>query len=213
MKINLEILDSAYLLGEKSIEGLRTKELVPKMVLRRRLTKAAKIVVELCDKVGFYDGRIISGSSYGELGVTENILNSIKNDEAISPTDFQNSVHNIAVSYLSILQENKNEIVTLSCGEDTANSILKTGPIKAMDGDEILLVGFEALDIECIDEVNKCIDFLEIGVALRVKISDEKATCKVEKSTLEGIPTSMSELLYLAQNHDKNAKHIVEIEF
>ena len=38
LKINLEILDSAYIYAPKVIDDLHTKELVPKMLLRRRLT-------------------------------------------------------------------------------------------------------------------------------------------------------------------------------
>ena len=51
-----------------------------------------------------------------------------------------------------------------------ALNILKSGAIKALDGDTLLLIATEALDIENIDEVNNCIDFLESGVALKVKL-------------------------------------------
>jgi len=212
VKINLEILSSAYLLGEKSIQNLRTKELVPKMMIRRRLTNGAKIVVELQDMVGFKDGRIINGTAYGELEVTSRVLDAIKDNEQISPTDFQNSVYNTAVSYLSILSQNRHEITTLSCGDKTSKSVLKTGAIKALDGDEIFLVCFETINIEKIEQVNSCIDFLESGVALKVRVTDKKANIKVEKSKTKGIPHSISELLHVAQISKKIENPVLEVQ-
>jgi len=211
MIVNLEILSSAFLLGKKSVENLHTKELVPKMILRRRLTRGAKILVELQNMVDFKDGRVICGSAYGELGVTAKILESIKDKQAISPTDFQNSVYNTAVSYLSILSKNQNEIATLSCGDNTARSVLKMGAVKALDEDEILLVCFETINIENIEQINSCIDFLESGVALKVRVTDKKANIKVEKSKTKGIPKSISELLYVAQTMGKIENPVLEV--
>lgn len=212
MKINLQIISSAYLLGEKSIETLRTKELVPKMIIRRRLTRAAKLLVELQDLVAFKNGRIICGSAYGELAVSAKILQAIKEDEPISPTDFQNSVYSTAVSYLSILSKNQNEILTVSSGENTAKAVLKAGAVKALDGDEILLLCFETMDIENIEEANHCIDFLEGAVALKVKVTFQKANIKVVKSDTKGVPNSISELLYVAQISQKLQSPILEVE-
>ncbi|MDD3324030.1 MAG: beta-ketoacyl synthase chain length factor [Sulfurospirillaceae bacterium] len=213
MKINLEILSSAYLLGEKSIDTLRTKELVPQMMIRRRLTRASKIAVELLARVEhFQGGRVMFGSSFGELETTANILHAIKDAQPISPTDFQNSVYNTAVSYLSILNNNQNEILTLSSGDKTSLNVLKMGALKALDGDVILLMCVESLDISNIAEVNKCIDFLESGVALVVRVSDKKATMSLQKSELLGIPNSISQMLHVAQKAEELQNPIVEIE-
>lgn len=212
MKVNLEILSSAYLLGEKSIELPRIKELVPQMMVRRRLTKAAKICVELLNSVEpFEGGRILCGSSFGELETTANILNAIKDEQPLSPTDFQNSVYNTAVSYLSILYHNHNEILTLSCGDKTALNVLKAGALKALDGDILLLLCFETLDIAGIEQVNHCIDYLESGVALVVRVTEEKATLKLQKSELAGVPNSISEMLHVAQNAPKLERAIIEV--
>lgn len=211
MKINLQIVSSAYLLGEKSIETLRTKELVPKMIIRRRLTRAAKLLVQLQDLVAFKNGRIICGSAYGELDVSAKILQAIANHEPISPTDFQNSVYSTAVSYLSILSQNQNEILTVSSGENTAKAVLKAGAIKALDGDEILLACFETMDIENIEEVNHCIDFLESAVALKVRVTSQKANIKVAKSVTKGVAHSISELLHVAQIAPNIQNPILEV--
>jgi hypothetical protein len=212
MKVNLEILSSAYLLGEKSLELPRIKELVPHMMTRRRLTKAAKMCVELLNSVEqFEGGRIICGSAFGELETTANILNAIKDEQPLSPTDFQNSVYNTAVSYLSILYHNQNEILTLSCGDKTARSVLKAGALKAMDGDILLLLCFETLDIAGIEQVNHCINYLESGVALVVRTTKDKATLNLQKSSLVGVPNSISEMLYVAQNAPALERAIIEV--
>ena len=214
MKINLEIIDSAYIYGHKSIEELNTKELVPKMVTRRRLTRASKIVIYLSDKVSFEDGRIIYGSSFGELSATANILNSINDETMISPTHFQNSVYNTSVSYLSMLKTNKNEIMTISSGDKTSLNILKSGAIKALDGDTLLLIATEALDIENIDEVNNCIDFLESGVALKVKLSTKDANIDFmdNLNNDKKFPLSLIHMINIASEVKENQENIIEIE-
>jgi len=213
MKVNLEILSSAYMLSEISIDTPRIKELVPQMMVRRRLTKASKICVELLSRVEHFEkGRILCGSAFGELETTANILNAMKDEQPISPTDFQNSVYNTAVSYLSILYHNQNEILTLSCGDKTALAVLKAGALKALDGDVLLLLCFETLNIAGIEQVNHCIQYLESGVALVVRVTEEKETLSLQKSELKGIPKSISEMLYIAQNAPKLAPVIVEVE-
>ena len=211
MNINLQIIASAYLLGEKSIDKLRTKELVPKMLIRRRLTRAAKLLVELQDMVAFKNGRIVCGSAYGELGVSADILNAIKEDEPISPTDFQNSVYSTALSYLSIVSENHNEMLTISSGENTAKAVLKAGAVKALDGDEMLLLCFETIDIQNIQEINHCIDYLESAVALKVKVTSQNANIKVAKSATKGVADSISELLHVAQISQNIQNPILEV--
>lgn len=212
MKINLEILDSAYVYAPQEIEVLHTKELVPKMMTRRRLTRAAKIAVYLADKVSFVKGRIVYGSSFGELDVTAKILDAINKNEAISPTHFQNSVYNTAISYLSMLSNNENEMMTIASGDNTSENILKAGAIKAMDGDILLLIGTETLNIEKIEEVNACIDFLEVGVALKVKVTQEDATIDMSSvQHTEATPASLFHMLNVAKAIHSDKTNIIEV--
>lgn len=206
MKINLEIIDSAHLSHKVEISNLRIKELVPKMVFRRKFTRAAKLVVEASDKVGFKEGRIVYGSAFGELNSSTRILNSILNDDMISPTDFQNSVYNTAVSYLSILNNNKNEIMAISSGDETSDKILKVGAIKALDGDEILLLATETMNIKNIEQINKCIDTLETVVALKVRVTKKKETLKLDVNNKSKYPKSICKLIKIAEQFDKNKK-------
>ncbi|MFA6742158.1 MAG: beta-ketoacyl synthase chain length factor [Arcobacteraceae bacterium] len=212
MKINLEILSASYLFGEKEVANLNTKELVPAMILRRRLTRASKLIIELMANVDFKEGRIIYGTSFGELLATSNILNAILENDILSPTDFQNSVYNTAVSYASILFKNTSEILTISSGEETSLKVLKVGAIKALDEDEILLVCCETLNINNIEEVNHCIDFLESAVALKVKISKEKATINFENIQNNSYPKAIEHILHIAKNFKNDTKNIIEVE-
>ena len=213
MTINLEILQSAYIYGVQQIDNLNTKELVPKMMTRRRLTRAAKIVIDLAHEVDFSNGRIVYGSSFGELSATANILNSIALREPISPTYFQNSVYNTAVSYLSMLKGNTNEIMTLSNGDRTSLNILQAGAIKALEGDTLLLIATETLNIDNIDQVNNCVDFLECGVALKVHITQEKETLDLNdvRNDLK-FPEAIKHMIYIAQNMDTTASTVIKIE-
>lgn len=211
MKINLEIVEAACVYAKESIEDLNTKALVPKMVIRRRLSRASKIALYLSSKVSYTDERIVFGSSYGELPSTENILNSISKKEPISPTQFQNSVYNIPVSYLSMLSNNTNEIMTISSGDKTALNTLKMGAVKALDGDEILLMVVEALNVDAVKQVNKCIDYLECGVALKVRVCTQIPTLQIKNNNTLKLPPSIVALFNLAKDFDKSKKNIVEV--
>jgi len=212
VKINLEIIESAYIYDPLAIKELNTKELVPKMMMRRRLTRAAKIAIYLTDAVNFKTGRIVYGNNFGEPLVSANILDSILNKEAISPTHFQNSVYNTAISYLSMLRKNEHEIMTISSGDNTSFKVLKAGAIKALDNDTLLLIVTEALDIPNINEINSCESFLEAGVALKVKITQEKSTLKLKDidSTIK-IPKSMKHMFEIAKSINQNEKNIIEV--
>ena len=210
--IYLEILGSATISAPQEIEMLNMKTLVPKMVVRRRLTRAAKMVIYLSDKVAFDKGRIVYGSSFGELPATANILHSIQNEESISPTHFQNSVYNTAVSYLSILNQNKEEILTISSGDKTAYNVLKAGAIKALDGDEVLLILTETIHIENIEEVNACGMDLESAVALKVKQTMQKPTMEYRDFVHEKrISKSLYPMFEIAQHVQKDIPNIIEI--
>lgn len=212
MKINLEILDAICLYHKDEIKELNTKELVPQMVFRRRLTRASKLVIEALSKLEVNNHRIIYGSSFGELLASANILKSILNDDILSPTDFQNSVYNTAVSYTSILMNNENEILTVSSGDKTSLNVLKAGAIKALDNDELILICTETLNISNIEEINNCIYYLECVAALKIKISEENENINLENISLKDFPKSIEHIMHITQKFDRNKKNIVKIE-
>ena len=78
--------------------------------------------------------------------------------------------------------------------------------------DEILLVCCETLNINNIEEVNYCIDFLESAVALKVKISKEKATINFENMQNNAYPKAIEHILHIAKNFKNDKKNIIEVE-
>jgi len=212
MRINLEILDAVFLYSKDEISNLNTKELVPQMIFRRRLTRASKLVIEALSKLDVQNHRIIYGSFSGELLASANILKDILNSNILSPTDFQNSVYNTAISYTSILIKNKNEILAISSGDKTSLKVLKAGAIKSLDNNELILVCSETLNIPNIEDINFCIDYLECVAALKVIISNGTENINIENISLKGFPKSIQHIMYIAQNFDKNKKNIVSIE-
>ncbi len=213
MKQNLEILAASALYAPTRVEELHTKELVPKMTTRRRLTRAAKLVLELAHRSGFEQGRILYGSAYGELPATAAILRRIDEGEPISPTDFQNSVYNTAVSYLSMITKNRSEIMTVSSGDETAKALLQAAAVKAMDGDTLFVSATETLDIEKIEQVNRCIDYLESGAGFILRATDKPADLSFGRlQPLKGFAPSLACLIDLAQRcSDKNSP-VLEVE-
>ena len=182
MKMNFLIKAAAKVAAHESCDNLDEKRIVPKMMLRRRLTRSARIMVYLADACGFSKGSVVYGSAYGEMQATADIVGAIDANEPISPTAFQNSVYNTAPSYFSLLHGNKEEILTVSSGDETSANVLQTGALQALiKGEEVLLVCNEAINIPNIDEVNTCTDYLEAGVALTLLPTEQEANTEVQK--------------------------------
>jgi hypothetical protein len=213
MKINLKILDTAFVSSEEKCENLQEKILIENMMLRRRLTRGAKIAVYLASKVGYKNEKIVFGSAYGEVQATVNVLKSIYHKTALSPTAFQNSVHNTPVSYLSIISENNKEVTTVSDLFDTSLSVLKTAAIKSLKGDKILLLNVDAFLFDGVQDMNKCdVSMMEAGVGLLVEFSTEKANIVIENKSFDGISPSLWQMLEIQKKAQHQSLPIVEIE-
>ena len=213
MKINLKILNTHFVSATEKCEDLDEKTLVPKMMLRRRLTRGSKIAIYLASKVDYTNERIVFGSAYGEAKATIDIIDAIYNKTLLSPTAFQNSVHNTPVSYLSILSENTSEVTTVSDLFNTSLSVLKTGAIKALKKDKLLLMTVDAFNIENINDLNTCgISDLESGIALLIEISNEKANIFLENKNFKNISPSLWHMLEVQEKVKSIENPIVEIE-
>ncbi|MDR2081247.1 MAG: beta-ketoacyl synthase chain length factor [Campylobacteraceae bacterium] len=209
MIISLEI-QSFY---AQKIEDLKEKELVPNMIMRRRLTRNAKMLIYLADMLRVKNERIVYGSSYGELRESISILKSIFEKSPPSPTDFQNSVYNAPASYLSILNGNTSEIISVSNGGKTGDNVLKTAAIKAMDGDSIFCAVCESFDIDELRLLNKCGAPFESAVGLMVKHSGKKPDIIYDKlKPLQGFAPSIAKLMSLCKYLNTNPSAIVGIE-
>lgn len=211
MKVAYNILASAKICAQRTIEDLEEKRIVPKMMLRRRLTRNAKIMLYLADKCGFKNGKIVYGSGYGELQATVGITDAILHKEQISPTLFQNSVYNAAPSYFSLLHCDTDEIITVSSGKQTSLEALKTAALQSLVTNEpVLCVSTECLDIPRIEEVGVCTSYLEVGAAVVLqRAKDAQDACEVQKSDNTEIIESLSHLFWLVDKKDK--KVLIEL--
>ena len=213
MKINLKIISSSFVSANEKCEALNEKILVPTMMLRRRLTRGAKIAIYLASKVGYTNERIIFGSAYGEVKATVDIVESIYNKTLLSPTAFQNSVHNTPASYLSILSENQAEVTTVSDLFNTSLSVLKTGAIKSLKGDRLLLLNVDAFNFDGIEEMNTCgVSKLESGVALLVEVTQEEANIFIENIEESEVSPSLWQMLEIYNKSKKLENPIVEVK-
>ncbi|MEE8587743.1 MAG: beta-ketoacyl synthase chain length factor [Sulfurimonadaceae bacterium] len=213
MKMNFIVKATARVSAETKCETLDEKRIVPKMMLRRRLTRAARIMVYLADACDFRDGAVVYGSAYGEMQATADIVGAIDANEPISPTAFQNSVYNTAPSYFSLLHGNKQEILTISSGDDTSANVLQTGALQAVTtNDEVLLVCCEAINIPNIEEVNTCTDYLESGVALTLVPTQDEANVEVGKKEHKGYAPSLWAMLDVLDACDGKNECVVALE-
>lgn len=132
--------------------------------------------------------------------------------QPISPTDFQNSVYNTAVSYVSILMHNQYEILTISSGDKTSLNVLKAGALKALDGDEILLFVLWNIKYTAYWRCQSVYRFSGKWGCINCQTNGQTCYCHFKESDVKGIAPSIREMLYLAQSPQDVVPLIVEIE-
>ena len=210
-KVALNIISSHKIYAPTKIESLDEKKLVPNMMMRRRLTRNAKVMIYLSDKCGFEDGKVVYGSCYSELEETSKIADAALGDTPLSPTSFQNSVYNTAPSYFSLLKKDKDEIITISSGSKTSLDALKTAALQALVSKQrVLCVAIECINVKNIDEVNKCAGYLEAGVGVVIEISEDSDGAKeIQKCNIVGIIDSLKDLMGVAQMHENGIDKIL----
>jgi len=201
-EVAIEILKAHTVFAPKKIEDLREKELVKQMMLRRRLTRNAKIMLYLADKCGYKGENVVYGSAYGELQATVGITNAIAQNTPISPTLFQNSVYNASPSYLSLLHKAKGEMITISSGNNTSFATLQTAALQSLvTSKPVFCVATECFDIERIEELNSCSSYLEAGVGAMIVATTKTDNGKSLQTNLaqEGLPPSLKAMANLEQ--------------
>ena len=128
-----------------SIADLPPPRLPPR--LRRRSSLLINMVAEVAHQATQEAGAslssipIIVGSAYGELGTTMEILRDLAGEGVVSPTQFQSSVHNSAVGYLSIAEGNRQPSTSVAAGDGTlAMVLLEAFACLAQRGGQVLAI-------------------------------------------------------------------------
>ena len=131
-------------------------------------------------------------------------------NEQISPTLFQNSVYNSAPSYFSLLNEDRDEIITISSGKRSSLDAIKTAALQALvSGEKILCVATECLDINRIEEVNSCTKYLESGAAVVLEIAqDDTDAVEMDDLKEDEIIESLQELFTLVRMSECGVKKV-----
>lgn len=213
MKINLEIINIVSIEDENKIIDLNEKLIVTDMMLRRRLTRNSRIALYLANELNAFSLPMIIGNSYGEVAETYDILRSIKNGQTVSPTAFQNSVHNTPASYISIVGENRGYIATISALSSTSIAALRLAAIKLFSYDEILIIVTDAINFEQLSEINRCnITKKECGVGMIVRRTTKEPTMTLSNQKIAGYSPAMSDMISLS-NQFHNGNSVIEIDF
>lgn len=209
--VAINIISAAKIYAPIKIEDLEDKRIVPNMMIRRRLTRNAKIMLYLSDKCGFSGGKIVYASSFGELQATADITDAILSKTQLSPTSFQNSVYNSAPSYFSLLNHDKDEIITISSGVKSSLDALKTAALQALiSGERVLCVATECLDIPKIEEVNSCTTYLEGGASVVLEISENITDAQeLEDLRDEGVIDSLQDLMKVVNMYENGKGKIL----
>lgn len=200
MTINLEILGFASIEDSDKCATLNEKSIVADMMLRRRLTRNARIALYLSDVLGDFTSPVVIGNAYGEVVESYEILKAIRAGETVSPTGFQNSVHNTPASYLSIVGQNKGYITTVSDLHNTSSSVLSVGAVKSLEFEKLVLIVSDAINFEKLDELNRCgIAIKECGIALQVRHTEQKPTIRLSGKQYHGYAPSVWKMLEIIE--------------
>ncbi len=213
-KVALKISNAAKIFTETKIENLEEKRLVPNMMMRRRLTRNAKVMLYLSDKCSFKSGKIVYGSCFSELEETAKIANAVLEGGLLSPTSFQNSVYNTAPSYFSLINRDKDEIITISSGMKTSRETIKTAALQALvSGEKVLCVCVECINIKNIEEINKCAKYLEAGAAFVLETTEDFSGAKeIEDKREKGMMDSLKEIMSVVDMFEQaDDKILVEL--
>ena len=213
-KIALKISNAAKIYAKTKIENLEEKRLVPNMMMRRRLTRNAKVLLYLSDKCGFNNGKVVYGSCFSELEETAKIANAVLDGGLLSPTSFQNSVYNTASSYFSLINKDRDEIITISSGMKTSKETIKTAALQALiSGEKVLCVCVECINVKNIEEINRCAKYLEAGAALVLEVSEDLSGAKeIEDKKEVGMMDSLKEIMSVVDMYEcSNDKILVEL--
>jgi len=210
-QIALKITAASKVYAKEKLDMLDEKRLVPNMMIRRRLTRNAKVMLYLGDQCEFTTGKIVYGSCYSELEETARIANSVLNKELPSPISFQNSVYNTAPSYFSLIHKNKEEILTVSSGMKTSIDTLKTAALQALvSGEKVFCVAIECININNIEEINQCTEYLEAGAAIVIEVIEEtEHTKEIEKRKTHGVINSLQELMSVVTMFENGSNEIL----
>jgi hypothetical protein len=104
-------------------------------------------------------------------------------------------------------------VTTVSDLFDTSLSVLKTGAIKALKGDRLLLLTVDAFNFEGVADINSCgVSHLESGVALLVEVTEEKPNIIIKNIKNSEISPSLWQMLEIYQKAQKLENPIVEVE-
>jgi len=209
-RVAINIISASKIYAPIKIQDLEDKRIVPKMMIRRRLTRNAKIMLYIADKCSFKGGKIVYASAFGELQSSVGITDAILNETQISPTLFQNSVYNSAPSYFSLLNSDKDEIITISSGMNSSRDALKTAALQALvSGERVLCVATECLDISNIDELNSCTSYLESGAGVILEIAkDESGAREIKSLNDNGVIESLGDLISVVNMSENGEKKI-----
>jgi hypothetical protein len=132
--------------------------------LRRRASLLVSMVAEVAAQAVEQAGAsmatlpLVVGSAFGELATTMDLLRDIHGagEGLVSPTQFQNSVHNSAAGYLSIAHGNRVASTSLAAGDETLGAVLLEAlTLLTLRGGQVLaIVADEALPLDLVPHAN-----------------------------------------------------------
>ncbi|MDT8371966.1 MAG: beta-ketoacyl synthase chain length factor [Gammaproteobacteria bacterium] len=149
---------------------------------RRRATPVIKLALQAMQPLLHSDDDLekmatVFASSDGDLGNDDKICRALaKNEKAVSPTQFHNSVHNAPAGYWAIASSMRSASISLSAGNATfAAGLLDAAMQVLSEQQNVLLVAYDVVAPEPLNEKRKFEYSLSIALRLGLKSEAENA--------------------------------------
>jgi len=196
----------ALLSTNQAFKGEIAKSQRIPMMSARRMSPVSRIAVEsslaLIEK--YQIDRAVFTSRHGELERTYKILQTLAQQQQVSPTDFSMSVHNTAAGWLTIAAKNTLPVTSLAAGSDSfQQGLLEARAMLSVDGvNTVLLVDFDG----CVPNIyaqNQNSQYAPYCVALVLTKGDTSTCHLIQEAKSSPMPQSLQFLRhYLLKDND-----------
>lgn len=181
-------------------------KLIP-MLQARRMSNACKLACEvalnLLKKTNDKIDAAVFVSQHSELARSTKIIESIIQNQAVSPTDFSMSVHNTAAGLASILSKNEIEISSVCAGTDSfQQGLFEVQSFFAQGAKKVMLLDFD----DKVPEIYNTGDLFNFPpYACGFIISNENEYhCLTKEKNTPSMAINSPQSLQLLKNHLEN---------
>ncbi|EIC83206.1 beta-ketoacyl synthase chain length factor [Serratia sp. M24T3] len=145
--------------------------------------------------------RAVFTSRHGELERTYKILQTLAQEQQVSPTDFSMSVHNTAAGWVTITAKNTLPVTSLAAGKDSFQQgmIEARAMLSVKEVNKVLLVDFDGIVPKPYDYMSST-SYSPYCIALVLSLGEQFSCQRIAETQVDDLPQSLSFIRHYLQN-------------